>query len=369
MSPSEGNQSLTTAARSAFPVTSRYAYLNTGSMGPVSAAYAEALNRYTQHDVAGGRVSNRRYADLDSAKESLRDEFAALLQCDRKHLFLTQNTTTGLETIIESISWQSGDEVISTDLEHEACALPLKRQAELNGLKIRIAEISGPDDQILEAIANQMTDRTRLIAFTGTAFEAGRCLPIRRVAALARELAVPTLLDAAQSAGAIPLDLDSMGVDYCALPMQKWLCGPEGIGALYVRRESADLLTAAPRDRVIHGLGVLAASAEHLNWLRLTLGWDWIHRRTAELAAYARAAVEASGFATLMTPDSFAGLTTLTFEGAADPALAQAVEKHGFVVRHLAQQSAFRISTAFFNLEKEVDGLLSAFDALARKNR
>lgn len=369
MSLSEGKQSLTTVARSAFPVTRRCAYLNTGSMGPVSAAYAEALHRYTQEDVASGRVSGQRYADLDDAREKLRDEFAELLQCDRAHLFLTQNTTTGLETIIESIPWQTGDEVISTDLEHEACALPLQRQAELNGLKIRIAEVSGPDDQILDVIANLLTDQTRLIAFTGTAFESGRCLPIRRIVALAHAVGVPTLLDAAQSAGAIPLDLDEMGVDYCALPLQKWLCGPEGIGALYVRDESAGLLTAPPRDRVVHGLGVLAAAAEHLNWLRTELGWEWIHRRTAELAAFARAAVDAADFATLMTPDSFAGLTTLTFGGAADPAVAQELEKRGFVVRQLVHQSAFRISTAYFNLESEIDGLLAVFAELSGQNR
>ena len=364
----EQQQPLKTIARSAFPVTSACAYLNTGSMGPVSAAYAEALNRYTQEDVERGRVSNRRYEALDAARERLRDEFASLLHCDRAQVFLTQNTTTGLETIVESMPWKPGDEVVSTDLEHEACALPLERQAESSGLTIRIVGGSGSDDQLLGAIASAITDRTRLIAFTGTAFESGRLLPIRKIAALAREAGVPTLLDAAQSVGAVPLDLDASGVDFCAMPMQKWLCGPEGIGALYVRRESAGILSAEPRDRVIHGLGILAASAEHLRWLRLTLGWEWVYQRTAELAAYARTAVKAADFATLITPDSFAGLTTLTFDGAADPAVAQQVAKQGFVVRELAYRSAFRISTAFFNRESEIDDVLSAIEENAIKN-
>jgi len=278
---------------------------------------------------------------------------------------LTQSPASGLRAVIESTSWQLGDEVISTDLEHEASALPLRRQAELHGLKIRVARITGPDDQVLDSIANLITDRTRLIAFSDTAFESGRRLPTRRIVELARASGIPTLLDAAQSAGATPLDLDAIGVDYCAVPMQKWLCGPEGIGALYVRRESARALTASPRDRVIHGYGILAASAEQMKWLRLTLGWDWVHQRTAELTAYARAAVDASSFATLITPKAFAGLTTLRFSGAAAPALAEDVVKRGFIVRHLAHHSAFRVSTAFFNLENEIDELLTVLEELS----
>jgi L-cysteine/cystine lyase len=336
-------------------------------MGPVSTVYAEALDRYTRDDVAGGRAMNQRYSDLDAARENLRDEFAELLTCDREHLFLTQSTSNGLRAIIETISWQPGDEVISTDLEHEACALPLRRQAELSGLKIRIARISGSDDLVLDSIASQITDRTRLMAFSGTAFESGRRLPTRRIVELARKAGVPTLLDAAQSAGAVPLDLDASGIDYCALPMQKWLCGPEGLGALYVRRESAHALTASPRDSVVHGHGIVAASAEQLRWLRQTLGWDWIHQRTAELTAYARAAVETSGFATLITPSACAGLTTLTFAGATAPALAEDVAERGFIVRHLAPHAAFRISTAFFNTENEIDELLTVFAELSRQ--
>ena len=358
-----------TMARSAFPVTSRYAYLNSASMGPVSTVYAEALDRCTRDDVAGGRAVNPRYADIDAARESLRDELAELLRCDREHLFLTQSTSSGLRTIIDTISWQPGDEIISTDLEHEACALPLRRQAELNGLKIRIAKASAPDDQVFDSIASLITDRTRLIAFSDTAFETGRRMPTCRIVERAREAGIPTLLDAAQSAGAVPLDLDAMGVDYCALPMQKWLCGPEGMGALYVRRESARALTASPRDRVVHGRGIMVASAEQLKWLRLTFGWDWIHQRTAELTAYARAAVETSGFATLITPKAYAGLTTLTFAGAAAPALAQDVVERGFIVRHLAPHAAFRISTAFFNLENEIDELLSVFAEVSRQKK
>ncbi|HEY5623646.1 MAG TPA: aminotransferase class V-fold PLP-dependent enzyme [Gammaproteobacteria bacterium] len=131
----------------------------------------------------------------------------------------------------------------------------------------------------LDSIASRITDRTRLFAFSATAFESGRRLPVREIAELARDTGVPTLLDAAQSAGAVPLDLGAAGVDFCALPMQKWLCGPEGIGALYVRRESRRHLTAAPADGVIHGHGILAASALELRWLRETLGWSWIHHR------------------------------------------------------------------------------------------
>jgi L-cysteine/cystine lyase len=349
-------------ARSAFPVTQARAYFNTGSMGPVSTVYRDTLAELTQHDVAEGRAVGSRYAALADATEGLRRELGALLVCEPSSVYLTQSTGHGLSTIIESFPWQPGDEVISTNIEHEACAIPLRRQAHRRGLVLRLADVHGhAATDNLDWIARLVTPRTRLIAVSAVAFETGWRVPVERIVAFARDAGLATLIDAAQAAGAVPLRLTELGVDYCALPMQKWLCGPEGVGALYVRPECTEFLTDTPQDRLVQGYGILAASAAHLKWLRERLGWEWIFERTAELAAYTRDAVSQSDFASLMTPAAHAGLTTITFDGADSTEALCTLEARGFVVRHLPALTAFRIATAFYNQKSEIDALLRAF--------
>src|SRR5205814_1779679 len=94
----------------------------------------------------------------------------------------------------------------------------------------------------LEAIDEALTERTRLVALSHVSFSTGARLPIERIATLAHSVGARVLVDGAQAVGAVPIDVHALDVDYYAWPGQKWLFGPEGTGALYVRRAcQADL--------------------------------------------------------------------------------------------------------------------------------
>src|SRR5712692_974634 len=107
------------------------------------------------------------------------------------------------------------------------------------GVVVRTADL-GPvaAEPTLTAIAGLVTPRTRLIVLSHVTWTTGAVLDIAEVARMGRERGIPVLIDGAQSAGAIPVDVKALGVDFYAIPGQKWLCGPDGTGALYVRRKA-----------------------------------------------------------------------------------------------------------------------------------
>jgi L-cysteine/cystine lyase len=294
---------------------------------------------------------------LHRARERVRVEISRLVGARADEIVLTQNTTDALAAVIDGFPWQAGDEVLCTQLEHEACSAPLEALAETGRIVLRIAQAPVGAPTSLAWLTDLLTPRTRLVAFSGTDFRHGMRLPIEQIVKTAAEHGVHTLLDGAQSVGAIPLNLDELGVDFCAMPMQKWLCAPEGLGALYIRRG----LTSIPRiDRVTRGWGTLEATAVHLEWLRASLGWEWILKRTAMLADYARHAVARIPDARLLTPESHAGLITFALTSGDAARSANELRGRGYVFRHLEELGAFRISTAFFNTAEEIDSFVTA---------
>jgi L-cysteine/cystine lyase len=268
---------------------------------------------------------------------------------------LTQGTADALRTAIEELSWRPGDEAICTQLEHEACSAPLQALARSGRLTLRVAQVPAELTDDIAWLTDLLSPRTRLVAFSAIAFETGMGLPIAQIAQTVRAHGALSLLDAAQGAGAIALDLAALPVDFCALPLQKWLCGPEGLGALVTRSGAAP-----SADRVTRGWGVFEAAAAQLEWMRLQLGWEWITERTMQLAAHARRAATAVPGVRVLTPADHGGLVTLEVAGGDARSLATRLHTQGFVFRCVERLNALRISTAFFNTESEIDRFCAA---------
>ena len=202
---------------------------------------------------------------------------------------------------------------------------------------------------------------------------------------------VLSAVDAAQSAGAIPLDLPASGVDFYAMPGQKWLCGPEGVGALYVRREHLSLVSPmfvgyrsmgeagifdyagyfmpAPNARRYEHATVfrpgIRAMLANLAWLEETIGWDWIHARISHLADYARQKLESLAGITVITPPGpQAGLTTFNLDGYDPARVMTKLAEEDIILRYIGQPYALRISTGFYNTKADIDGLMTALQSI-----
>jgi L-cysteine/cystine lyase len=192
----------------------------------------------------------------------------------------------------------------------------------------------------------------------------------------------------------VPLDLHDIGVDYYAVPGQKWLCGPEGIGALYVRRDEQERLSptytgffALPTKKHPHlwdcfGHMELAPDARRyesssiylpgmhgmlasLQWLEDEVGWDWALARTASLSRYTRQTLSALPMLKVFTPQAAAGLLHFTVpEGADVEQVNDALVQRGIRIRTIPHMNCLRVSTGFWNTENEIDKLADALAEL-----
>jgi L-cysteine/cystine lyase len=216
--------------RSGLPVLARYAYLNTGTFGPLPRATAEAMHAVEHRELEEGRSSRSYFEGVLAEREELRAEHARLLGTEPDQVALTSSTTEGCNIVLTGGGVGPGDEVVTTDSEHPGLFGGLVA----SGASLRVAAIRDlPAADVLGAIQAEITPRTRLIALSHVSWITGVVLPVAELAGHG----VPVLVDGAQAAGAIPVDVTALGVDFYTVSGQKWLLGPAATGALYVGPE------------------------------------------------------------------------------------------------------------------------------------
>ncbi len=213
-------------ARAQFPVLDRIAYLNAGTFGPLARVTSEAIDRNRAHALEQGRSGADSWVRLGEARNRLRAAIATLIHVGPEHIALTGSTTDGCNIVFAGLGLEPGDEIVTTDVEHFGLLGPLHA----SGATLRFAQVKDrPAAEAFDAILAQITPRTKLVALSHVAWSTGNVLPI---AELKPETGVPILVDGAQSVGAI--DVDASAFDFYTVSGQKWLCGPDGTGALHV---------------------------------------------------------------------------------------------------------------------------------------
>jgi len=206
-------------ARGLFPVLERIAYLNAGTFGPLARPTLEVMEEELQIALTDGRVGQAYFDRVLAAREELRRALADLVRVEPGQVALTGSTTDGCNIVLAGLDLELDDEIVTTREEHPGLLLPLRA----SGARVVVAD--GEPDAILAAV----TPRTRLLALSHVLWTSGRTLPVRE---LKEQSGLPVLVDGAQSAGAIPVDAGA--VDYYTVSGQKWLCGPDGTGALVI---------------------------------------------------------------------------------------------------------------------------------------
>ena len=382
-----------TLIRDAMPATQQRVYLNTGSSGPISSLTINILNQENTQELTQGRASMDRFRLFKQTLVEARQAMADLVKAGPDEIALTHHTTEGMNIVAQGLSWQPGDEIVTTTMEHEGGLLPLYVLRQRQGVIVNVVDIpfeAGPDE-ILARLEAALTPRTRLLVFSHVAWNTGVRLPLTEIVAMGRRRNVLSLVDAAQSVGAIPLDLPASGVDFYAMPGQKWLCGPEGVGALYVRRDRlhqvaptfagfSTLKDATAYDFTGHFVPAagarryevgtvyrpgIRAMAANLTWLAETIGWDWIHARIAQLAEYARNRLQQlSGLTVITPPGPQAGLITFNLDGYDPARVMTRLAEQDIIIRFLRHPYAVRLSAGFYNTEADIDRLITALQTI-----
>ena len=187
-----------------------------------------------------GRGGHRRSTEAEAMIEETRRLLARLLGCPRpERVIFGLNATDGLNMAIKGIV-RRGDHVITTDLEHNSINRPLNR-LERDGV-ITLTRLAVGDDHLIDPgdLARAFTPKTRLVALTHASNVTGTIQPVRDLGRVTREHDALILIDAAQSAGVVPIDVEADCIDLLAFTGHKGLLGPTGTGGLVVG-ERADL--------------------------------------------------------------------------------------------------------------------------------
>jgi isopenicillin-N epimerase len=226
-----------------WPLDSRIIFLNHGSFG----SCLRSVLRFQRGLRA--RLERRPVQfyvrELESLLDEARSALGSFVGARRDDLVFVPNATSGVNTVLRSLQFRRGDELVVTDHEYNACRNALDFVAARWKARVIVAPVPFPirdEQQVLEAILGVVTRRTRLALFDHVTSQTGLVLPAAQLVAELERRNVETLVDGAHGPGMLPLNLEKLGATYYTGNCHKWIGAPKGAGFLHVRRDRQALI-------------------------------------------------------------------------------------------------------------------------------
>jgi L-cysteine/cystine lyase len=259
------------------------------------------------------------------------------------------------------------------------------------GANVIYTDIGQCDCDPIASLERALSPRTKAVVLSHVSWATGAVLPMRELSEMAHRVGAIVVCDAAQAAGMVPSHVNELGVDVYALSGQKWLCGPDGMGGLFIRRDAQTKIQNtfagyfAVKNRVtsedaaiefgenamryqyaFHYFPSLAGFNAGLRWMRDEVGWEWIYRRTRELAclAYDELAQVAGVNLYLPREKLQGGLVHFTVEGVPPADVTAKLSEKNILIRHVPEPSLNRLATGFFNTEEDIAHLIEGVRSL-----
>jgi selenocysteine lyase/cysteine desulfurase len=228
--------------RKLMPALDRYIYLNTAGSPPLPKPSYERLKEALDRIFEEGTGSPSVTAYLREGFEETRCKLASFLNTRPQNIALIRSVAEGYGMLASCYDWLKGDEVIISDQENPAGFLPWFALAKRYGIKIKELALNGDNDDLLNRLDALITSRTRFVSLSHVSHVCGFKIPLKEICTLVRSRGALTLVDGAQAAGQIPVDMEELGCDFYLLAGYKWLMGPKGVSGLFIRESLLDTL-------------------------------------------------------------------------------------------------------------------------------
>jgi len=216
-----------------FPSLKTWAFFNHSGVSPMPKPAADAMRRYIDQSTNDAYMTGQWYKQAEFTRRCA----AQLINADAREIAFIKNTSEGLAFVANGLDWRSGDEILSTRSEYPANVYPWMAAQQRFGAKhIMIHERADgriPPEDLFAAV----TPKTRLIAISHVEYASGYRNDLAAIGAFCRQRGILFCVDAIQSAGALPVDVQAMHIDYLSAGGHKWMLGPEGAGIFFCRRE------------------------------------------------------------------------------------------------------------------------------------
>ncbi|MDE3260966.1 MAG: aminotransferase class V-fold PLP-dependent enzyme [Acidobacteriota bacterium] len=375
-------------AREEIPAATASPYFQTGGIGPSPTPVIEQLaDRLTfqNRSPAATQVAGV----MGRIEPDLRAQLARVFGAGEDEVALTHSTSEGISIVAWSLDWRSGDEVVISNTEHPANVIPWYVLRDRFGIVIREIDLS-PGTDLVGEVRNQLSERTRMVSLSHVSRNNGRTLRTEdsaRLAELLRARGVRYHLDGAQGPGCVATDFAGLGCDCYSTCGHKWLLGPKGTGALFVRRALLDevqlswagahshetmdyegnytLLPSAARYEFgtraladFHGFG------QAVQWME-DIGFERIVGRIDALVDHGIEAIRKTpglGVASPEEPADRSGILVVRLPEGCDPtALYRDLGREdGILASPVRGERDFRLSIHFFNTREEISSALEA---------
>lgn len=375
-------------------------YLNTGTCGPLPIVAYQAMEEELKRDLTKARIDSQHFPGLTATRGQVRETVAKVVGAQPSEIAVTASTTDGMYATIIGYRWQPGDELLITNIEHPGGLVPSFLAKRRSGVRVRVVDLGlggGEASEIVRKFEEAITPRTRMIVLSHVSYTTGATLPLKEIVQLAHAYDVLVVADAAQSYGALKLDLHDIGVDAYAFAGQKWMCGPDGTGGLFIRadrvgdfeqtfvsggtiRESMDYyggsvapaFGAARFDTAGRSALLMAGQIAATRWINEELGMDWAAERIACIAGRAYDELARLNGVTMVTPrEALGGLIAFNVEGITGQELTQRLgDEHNVTIRYVTKYinnpDAARVSLGFFNTEEDLQKLIDGIQAVRK---
>jgi cysteine desulfurase / selenocysteine lyase len=369
-------------------------YLDNAATSQKPQAVIDAIDRYYQEQNANVHRGVHFLSQLATREyEEARVKIQRFINAAESHeIIFTRGTTESINLVAHSFGRKfvrAGDEIVISTMEHHSNIVPWQLLCEQAGAKLRVIPINDQGELLIDEFAQMLNQRVKLVAVAHISNALGTINPVKRIIELAHSRDIPVLLDGAQAAPHIKIDVRDLGCDLYAFSGHK-MCGPTGIGVLYGKTEllnalppfmgGGDMIASVTFEKTtynvlpakfeagtphIEGAVVLGVAIDYLN----SIGLDRIAAYEHELLGYATEVIGAiPGVQIIGTAREKASVLSFTLAEIHPHDLGTILDQEGIAIRaghHCAQPvmkrfgvpATARASFAFYNTKEEIDAL------------
>ena len=381
--------------RQKFPGLLNKTYFNFGGQGTMANGSLETIIKSHQYIQEAGPFSIAINHWIEKQVTLTKSAIAKELGTTNDRITLTENVTVGCNIVLWGIDWQPGDSILLTDCEHQGIIATIEEIARRFQLEVEICPILETLNQgdPTAVIKEYLTPKTRLVVLSHLLWNTGQVLPLKEIVTTCHNYSqskqqIQILVDAAQSVGSLPLNLPDLAVDYYAFTGHKWLCGPAGVGGLYISEKAFASLNPTfigwrsietdakgqPQAWKTDGtkFEVATSAFPEYEGLRkaIAIHQEWGNRearyeRICQLSHYLWSKLrQIEGLTCLKNSPPEAGLVSFYVENQDSKLVVKKLEKQGFMLRTLANPYCIRACVHYLTLETEIDHLVTVLSSM-----
>ena len=378
--------------RQQFPGLINKTYFNFGGQGTMPETALNAIIDTHKYIQEVGPFSGKINSWLTHRGNLLREAIATELGTTPKTITLTENVTAGCNIAMWGLDWQQGDRILMTDCEHPGIIATVEEIARRFGVEVSICSIMDTlnNGDPVEVIHSNLTEKTRLVVLSHLLWNTGQVLPLKEITRACHNYSatkkIRVMVDAAQSVGSLDLNLPELEIDYYAFTGHKWLCGPAGVGGLYISESAFAELNptfigwrgvemddrgkpiAWKQDGTKFEVatsaypeyeGLRSAIAVHQEWGSKSDRYQRICELSKSLWSQLQ---QIDRVSCLKHTAPEAGLVSFQVADVEHKQLVNSLERQGFLLRTIADPDCIRACVHYLTLPEEIEELLEAIE-------